>query len=1026
LKESSTPGIIRPSIKTAAIRTGIGTSQNLVNVFTPGTIKNAYKSPYYQIIVSQNKKNPMTISRPFPNHQKRKEKETNPLAKGTAASEQNDLSSEFISFTLMNLLSGLNLDETVKKVFLEKVEQSAMLKTLNRVPDITDTMFRTLNKFYDVHHATMSSKLNEIDLLIEPLKNALKQNTVNLTPCHFHAPDNAYFWKWLSDGGNAGLTKMSIGTTDLIKKMGRIKELGSKIEMSKDLPNNSTLLAQYFQKIDEIDEIFKSTDDSFREAALKLYDTEYLTFMKTVKCVATTTTTTTTTVITDIPAFNKTYAAPLQQVQQITSKLNDFISILQDCAETIQEYIMTLINYFSQTRDILESFLEKIKNVGFPQKNGDEYSVPNKTLIASCENEIQACSTMIEGLNEMMKKSLFLNNVLFLRYSASDPLLNENLFIKYSETPGLIDVDFKTLYKYVFEAHIFVLNISETITVTMDNASENVHTFVKNLFTKIKDLYITASNDYESLFKQVDREAYESSLKLGSTSLLLQGATPDPQLVEAYQTKMARAKQLQTIITVHPQLSYIHCLKMISMSSFKRDKAAWELSKIAVSESIDNAPTGRSIHNKKMLRPPQPEEKEKYQQVMQEFNITNLRKNCAAIMNQTPGNSCTELQLNVVKPFVDCLKGYTKGEAEMHNFYTPLTNTTLTNTSDDALLKLLCDVLNAHLESFGSVSTHAFFDNQNTSFNVEHIKGVNGVNAGEMLQNVLIGLKINLIIITKDAGQDTYTAARYVSSKEDDSSASASDAGSDTESDVNLSKIVFTDYIVLFRDNTNFSVYVPEKGGVNKTAIMSQEDVDKKCAFLLTNTPFTEFDFSACFNSSVIKGGSGNATNIGSNVVPTSSVAGSRQKPTSSLSSQLAAMKNIQKMAKNESKLSYYVMIDLVLVPGDKISIMQMANMECKIKADNIQKSLSETFGFAYAPPPLFTDYEAVRHDEHGAPHKNPYSVDERDVSKMMAQHEKELNSVLSDSYKKEQDLAMERAMRQIGKNYPSKRGFFS
>jgi len=427
-------------------------------------------------------------------------------------------------------------------------------------------------------------------------------------------------------------------------------------------------------------------------------------------------------------------------------------------------------------------------------------------------------------------------------------------------------------------------------------------------------------------------------------------------------------------------------------------------------------------------------------------------------MNQTPGNSCTELQLHVVRPFSQCLKGYTKGEdkGEMQNFYTPPPPP----SDEDALLQILCDVLNAHLESFGSLSTHPFFDTSASSFNVDHLKEIHGIGAtdDDKLRNILIGLKINLIIITKDAGQDSgqdsYKSTRYVTPQEDGSS--VSDAGSDTASDVSLSTINFTDYIVLFREERTYRVFVPTRG----SSILSAVDVTKDRDFFLQDDLIAQGTFNSNFARFVQGGGSTPVVPTTSSVAPTtSSVVGSTTGSTTgssapttssvvgstspvgsnpvfsapvsnthrpSLSSQLATMKNIQKMAKNESKLSYYVMIDLVLVPGDKISIMQMANMECKIKADNIQKSLSETFGFAYAPPPLFTDYETSRHDSHGSPHKNPYSVDERDVSKLLAQHEKELNSVLSDSYKKEQDLAMERAMRQVGKNYPSKRGFFS
>jgi hypothetical protein len=55
-----------------------------------------------------------------------------------------------------------------------------------------------------------------------------------------------------------------------------------------------------------------------------------------------------------------------------------------------------------------------------------------------------------------------------------------------------------------------------------------------------------------------------------------------------------------------------------------------------------------------------------------------------------------------------------------------------------------------------------------------------------------------------------------------------------------------------------------------------------------------------------------------------------------------------------DSKLSYYVAVDLVMVPGTSISLAQKAKLKCQMKSDNIRKSLSEIFGTIYVPTPIF------------------------------------------------------------------------
>jgi len=63
-----------------------------------------------------------------------------------------------------------------------------------------------------------------------------------------------------------------------------------------------------------------------------------------------------------------------------------------------------------------------------------------------------------------------------------------------------------------------------------------------------------------------------------------------------------------------------------------------------------------------------------------------------------------------------------------------------------------------------------------------------------------------------------------------------------------------------------------------------------------------------------------------------------------------------------ESKLSYYIAIDLKLVPGKTLHLTDKLKMACEMNADNVRKDLSRLFGFVYVPkPPLI--YTATKTD---------------------------------------------------------------
>ncbi len=64
-----------------------------------------------------------------------------------------------------------------------------------------------------------------------------------------------------------------------------------------------------------------------------------------------------------------------------------------------------------------------------------------------------------------------------------------------------------------------------------------------------------------------------------------------------------------------------------------------------------------------------------------------------------------------------------------------------------------------------------------------------------------------------------------------------------------------------------------------------------------------------------------------------------------------------------ESKLSYYIAVDLKLVPGKTLHLTDKLKMACEMNADNVRKDLSRLFGFMYVPkPPLL--YTSSKQDK--------------------------------------------------------------
>jgi len=90
--------------------------------------------------------------------------------------------------------------------------------------------------------------------------------------------------------------------------------------------------------------------------------------------------------------------------------------------------------------------------------------------------------------------------------------------------------------------------------------------------------------------------------------------------------------------------------------------------------------------------------------------------------------------------------------------------------------------------------------------------------------------------------------------------------------------------------------------------------------------------------------------------------------------------KNIPQYYANPN-LSYYVVVDLELFPGDKISDIDKRNLACQIRFDNIRKSYADLLGYQYQPSLLNTNVMPTRVDS-GSSRKSSSSSNNNSTKK--------------------------------------------
>jgi hypothetical protein len=60
-----------------------------------------------------------------------------------------------------------------------------------------------------------------------------------------------------------------------------------------------------------------------------------------------------------------------------------------------------------------------------------------------------------------------------------------------------------------------------------------------------------------------------------------------------------------------------------------------------------------------------------------------------------------------------------------------------------------------------------------------------------------------------------------------------------------------------------------------------------------------------------------------------------------------------------DPNLSYYIVIDLELYPGDSIPLATKASLACQIRYEKIRQSYADLFGLVYQPKELSLDEDA-------------------------------------------------------------------
>jgi len=652
-------------------------------------------------------------------------------------------------------------------------------------------------------------------------------------------------------------------------------------------------------------------------------------------------------------------------------------------------------------------------------------------------------------------------NVPSSKLNASELYAIHNNIVKYYNEPNLIKVDSTELCSYIIQL--------KTVFETLTNIFlSKLSTFSDQMISDNKAIFNTSAKKYKRnfdnymIYDEPAREAYEASLKVGQSlnnSILTSALSRvDTRLISAHdllhdETQLRNAKKH---IFAQVYLTDIYCKLSIAKTQSDYNLAVYDAiyTDIAIDLDAHNALFNKSIHYKPNIgslhagSPSLTNQKQlndlnitdtnasfnqtkkmcaKQLKEAQNFTDKYLNKTCINLLEDSSNDY--ETQLSILGYAIDDNISKLLKEQTKSNGWTVYSK----NGGREDMLPMICDLLNAHVLSVHKMSDHEFatggefvpsdvFRKLNEIYNIGSSTDNNFNKI--VLELFAFAFKIRFILLTFENGLTIDNCAENSNFKLNNFGLDDDDALIDKYKDMTQFIIVlkFVDvntqqirYVIPHHISVaNAILDVNDISEVGLLPLFKNTCINTKDEVYVLQTALNKFSIRKETNEIATatatdeeKMGLNGQPQIGGaqpTVIPTviPTVAPPQQSP-----SIKSKDKRIQKDLHKNDKLSYYVMIDLMLSPGDKMNPLEKMSMACSTKMDDINKSLSETFGYAYAPPPLFTDYDVSRHDKDSSKFSNltqfetPYN----------AQREREINALMTDNYKKDQDLMLHKNM---------------
>jgi hypothetical protein len=744
-------------------------------------------------------------------------------------------------------------------------------------------------------------------------------------------------------------------------------------------------------------------------------------------------------------------------VQNINENLNGFTQSVDECVRNTELFFNKVCEYYGMISD----FLSELKG------NCNELDIECKffTTDILLYNELSKSGASTIDFDEfyvnLAKMKMRIHR---LRVNVSTELyaLNNDI-IKYYNEPNLIKVDSNELCSYIIELKILFETQTNVFLSKLSSYADQIMVENKATFTTSAKIYKRNYDEYMK-YAEDDRNAYETSLSSeqpNNAILASAQANVDQGLISAYNLSHdeLQIKNAKKNILAQVYLTDICCKLLIAKTQSDYNNSVYDAihTDIAIELDAHNALFGKSIHYNinvgSLVGSPSllidkntndnkiSDTTKSFKQIeklcnkrlkeAQQLTDVYLHKTCESLLEDSANDY--ETQLSILGYAVDDDLSKMLNKDPSSNGWTVYAK----NGVNDAL-SIACDMLNSYLSSIGKtcgheLSTNGVFLSTDVINRLTTVKTIdsNDINFdATILELMTFALKIRFILIDVTTSKDGYsigTCAGKMAFK-------LSDIGLDDDDDTVVKYKQITQFAVMLKyidvktnqisyaipHNTSFVNAIIDIDDVTNVGLLSQ--INDKCTKNLSNevdvlkNALTEA--SKKILKKTVQLGGGEPLSVARPEDDDVARPEDDMGKTSAQSSQPnPSIKPKDNRARQDfrinNKLSYYIMVDLVLSPGDKMNPLEKMSMACTRKMDNIHKSLSETFGYVYAPPPLFTDYDVTPHDKDSSKISNatrfetPYDtqMDQKD------QREREMHALMTDNYKKDQELTLHKNM---------------